>query len=54
MSLKLEKKSKSFIDRNNNVVDYNYYYVVLSNGIEIQLKPNDATAKQLLDLETFE
>ena len=23
-----KKKAQSFVDRNNNVIDYNYYYVV--------------------------
>lgn len=51
MELILKRKEKNFVNKNNEVVTYNHYFVTLSNGVEIQLKPVDNTAKQLLDLE---
>ena len=39
------------ISEKGNEVVYNVYFVELSNGVNVYLKPNDNTGKQLLDLE---
>lgn len=47
--LKLEQVERSFTNRNGEQVAYKVYQVEIQ-GLKIEMKPKDNTAKQLLEL----
>lgn len=52
--LELQIEKRSFDGKDGKEVNYNVYFVELSNGVKVYMKPNDNTGKQLLDLEIKE
>lgn len=47
--MELYRQRKTFLNKDGKEVEFYRYYVVI-NGIEIELKPNDNTARQVLNM----